>query len=287
MKRFFEFVKNSFQSLEMDIDWEKYFFAAIILIGGIVILRFITFFVSRASKKRISDQSAMLIRKTIFYAGFVILSVMVLSQLGVSLTALLGAAGIIGIAVGFAAQTSISNIISGLFLISEKSFEVGNLIKVGDTVGIVMSIDILAVKLRTFDNRYIRIPNQTIIQTELENITKFPVRRINLDLQISYNDDIEKARDILVAVARNNQHCLNEPEPFFAVKGFEESGIGLFFGVWCINDDYMALKNSIYIDIKKAFDDADISIPYPHLSITSESHAGTIPVSLDEKMKKG
>ena len=76
----------------------------------------------------------------------------------------------------FASQTSVSNIISGIFLISEQPFQVGDLIKVGETKGVVLSIDLLSIKLRTFDNQLVRIPNENLIKNELSNITRFPIR---------------------------------------------------------------------------------------------------------------
>ena len=154
----------------------------------------------------------MIVRKGIFYTGAFIILITVLRLMGFKLTALLGAAGIAGIAIGFASQTSISNIISGLFLISEKPFAVDDVIKVGDTMGIVLSIDLLSIKIRTFDNLYIRIPNEKIIKEELINVTRFPIRRLNIDISVSYKEDLSKVKGILMEIARNNPYCLENPE---------------------------------------------------------------------------
>ena len=116
----------------------------------------------------------------------------VLGELGVKLTALLGAAGIVGIAVGFASQTSVSNIISGLFLISEKPFAIGDVLKVGGTTGIIQSIDLLSIKIRTFDNLFVRIPNEKILSSEVTNITRFPIRRMDIVFQVDYGQDLAR-----------------------------------------------------------------------------------------------
>lgn len=107
----------------------------------------------------------------------------------------LRAAGIAGIAIGFASQTSISNIISGLFLISEKPFAVNDVIKAGDTTEIVLSIDLLSIKMRTFDNLYIRVPNEKIIKEELTNVTRFPIRRLNIDISVAYKEDLARVKE--------------------------------------------------------------------------------------------
>jgi small-conductance mechanosensitive channel len=178
----------------------------LIVVAGFVLLKVLNFSVGRTVKKKFSQQTAMLVKKGIFYTGAFIILITVLRQFGFKLTALLGAAGIAGIAIGFASQTSVSNIISGLFLISEKPFAVGDIIKAGNTTGIILSIDLLSVKIRTFDNLYIRIPNEQLIKQEVTNVTKFPIRRLNIDVSIAYKDDIGKTKEVLFDVAKKNPY---------------------------------------------------------------------------------
>jgi len=252
----------------------------IIVAVGFVLLKILNFSLGRKIKKRFSQQTAMLIKKGIFYAGAFIILVTVLRQLGFKLTALLGAAGIAGIAIGFASQTSVSNIISGLFLISEKPFAVGDIIKVGSTMGIILSIDLLSVKIRTFDNLFIRIPNEQLIKQEVTNVTRFPIRRLNIDVSIAYKDDIGKAQEVLLDVAKNNPYCLDNPEPYFIIKEFGAHGIDLMLGAWFSKPDYTALKNSIMPEIKKRFDREGIEIPFPHVSVYTGSVTEPFPVQV-------
>lgn len=255
----------------------------IIVAAGFILLKILNFSVGKVVKKRFSQQTAMLIRKGIFYTGAFIILVTVLRQLGFKLTALLGAAGIAGIAIGFASQTSVSNIISGLFLISEKPFAVGDIIKVGSTMGIILSIDLLSVKIRTFDNLYIRIPNEHLIKTEVTNVTRFPIRRLNIDISIAYKDDIGKAKEVLLDVAKNNPYCLDNPEPFFVIKEFGNHGIELLLGAWFSKTDYLALKNSIMQEIKERFDREGIEIPFPHISVYTGSVTQPFPFQVKEE----
>ena len=125
-------------------------------------------------------------------------------ELNYDLTALFGAAGVVGIIIGVASQTSIGNIISGLFLVGEKSFELGDVVRIGDKTGTVYSIDLLSIKVKTFDNLLIRIPNQSVISTEVTNVTKFPIRRLEFQIGVAYKEDLRKVKTILENVARNN-----------------------------------------------------------------------------------
>lgn len=256
---------------------------AIIIAAGFILLKILNLSIGRMVKKRFSQQTAMLIKKGIFYTGAFIILVTLLRQLGFNLTALLGAAGIAGIAIGFASQTSVSNIISGLFLISEKPFAVGDVIKIGNTMGIILSIDLLSVKIRTFDNLFIRIPNEQLIKTEVTNVTRFPIRRLNIDVSIAYKDDIGKAKEVLLHVAKNNPYCLDNPEPFFVIKEFGNSGIELLLGAWFSKTDYILLKNSIMQEIKEHFDKEGIEIPFPHVSVYAGSVTQPFPVHIMEE----
>ncbi|MCK5007115.1 MAG: mechanosensitive ion channel family protein, partial [Spirochaetales bacterium] len=168
----------------------------IVIVVGIAGIKILNILANKVTRRYLSQQYKMLIRKGIRYTGAVILLFIVLHLLGVKITALLGAAGIVGIAIGFASQTSMSNLISGLFMISEKPFEIGDVIKMGGTVGIVLSIDLLSVKIRTFDNQYIRIPNEKLLGSEITNVTRFPIRRMDINLGVAYKTDVNHLKTV-------------------------------------------------------------------------------------------
>ena len=237
----------------------------VVLIGGagFFLLRFLSALLNRVTRKYLSQQYSMLLRKAIQYTGAVIVLFIILSVLGLKITALLGAAGIVGIAVGFAAQTSMSNLISGLFLISEKPFQIGDAIRVGDKTGVILSIDLLSVKIKTFDNQYIRIPNSVLINTELTNVTRFPIRRLDIKFSVAYRTDVTRLRRVLLEVAGSNPHCLDEPEPLIVFTDFGDSGLQFLFGVWFYKPDYLELKNSLMQQIKESFEAEDIQFAYP------------------------
>jgi small-conductance mechanosensitive channel len=252
----------------------------VVIAVGIVAIKILNTITSRVTRKYLSQQYKMLIRKGIRYTGSVILLFIVLHLLGVKITALLGAAGIVGIAIGFASQTSMSNLISGLFMISEKPFEIGDVIKMGSTVGIVLSIDLLSVKIKTFDNQYIRIPNEKLLGSELTNITRFPIRRMDINLGVAYKTDINHLKSVLQEIAAANPYCLDEPEPLIVFSNFGDSALEFLFGVWFYKTDYLNLKNSIMQEIKERFDREEIEIPFPHLSLYSGSVTDPMPIRI-------
>jgi small-conductance mechanosensitive channel len=242
--------------------------------------------VGRATAKKLSAQSAMLAKKTVLYFGIIVIVVAVFQQTGYELTALIGAAGVAGIAIGFASQTSLSNIISGIFLISEKPFQVGDIIKVGETKGTILSIDLLSVKLRTFDNQLVRMPNETLIKEKVTNITRFPIRRVDLNIGVAYKEDPRRVRDILLDIADKNSHCLDEPEPLFRSLNFGDSALEFLFAVWCVKSDYLKVNTDMMLEIKVRFDAEGIEIPFPHRTLYTGSATGPLPIYLVDKQQE-
>jgi len=257
---------------------QRIILVVLIAAAGFILLKILSSLIERMTRKVLSQQYNMLVRKAIQYTGAVILLFIVLSLLGVNINALLGAAGIVGIAVGFASQTSMSNLISGLFLISEKPFEIGDVIKVGEHTGVILSIDLLSLKIKTFDNQYIRIPNSLLLNTELTNVTRFPIRRLDIKLTVGYRTDVNRLKRILLEIAGSNPYCLDEPEPLIVFAEFRESGIEFLFGVWFYRDHYLDLKNSIMQQIKERFEAEGIEFPFPHRTLVADAATPPLPV---------
>lgn len=257
--------------------------ALLLVVFGFVFARIASALAGRVLGTRLTGSQLLLVRRIAFYLLLAIFITSALRELGFSLATLLGAAGIFSVALGFASQTSASNFVSGLFLMVEKPFGIGDVIKVGNTTGEVLSIDLLSVKLRTFDNLYVRIPNESILKGESTTLTRFPVRRADLLVGVAYKEDINRVRDILMQVADLNPLCLEEPRPLFIFQGFGDSSLNLQFSVWAKRENFLDLKNSIQVEIKQAFDEAGIEIPFPHRSLYTGSVTEPFPVVVVEK----
>jgi len=229
----------------------------IIIIFGITQL-----VIGRLFKKRLSPQRTFIIKKAIKYTGFVMAALFLFKSIGVDTSALLGAAGVIGIAVGFAAQTSVSSFICGLLLLSEKPFNVGDIITMNEILGVVLSVDLMSVKIRTFDNLYVRIPNETIFKSNVTNLTRFPVRRVDLTLNVTYQADLEKVRNVLMGIAAKNPYVLDNPAPLFRIDSFDRAGPVIVFNVWFDKTHFLETRTSMYMDIQKRFAEEGIELPY-------------------------
>ena len=170
--------------------------------------------------------------------------------------------------------------ISGLFLLVEKPFEIGDFIEVETIMGEVVGIDMLSVKLRTRDNLYVRIPNETLIKTPVVNRSRFPIRRIDLQVGIAYAEDAEKVEALLLELAEKNPACLEEPKAFVLVTAFGPSSVDLQFSFWVPKDKVLESKSGMLVAVKKTLDRAGIEIPFPHTSIYAGSHSEPFRVQL-------
>ena len=256
---------------------------AVVKLGvGFVVARL----VSRAAAHLLSTQAdahqKLLARRITFYLILGLFGASALTEIGFDLSILLGAAGILTVALGFASQTSASNVISGLFLLGEKPFSVGDVIRVGTTVGEVLSVDLLSVKLRTFDNLFVRLPNETMIKAEITNLNRFPIRRYDLQVGVAYKEDMRAVRDVLTDVADQNPLCLEEPAPMILFQGYGESSLNFQFSVWAKTEHYLELRNAIPTEVKEAFDAEGIEIPFPHRTLYPGSAADPFPVRVVE-----
>jgi small-conductance mechanosensitive channel len=232
-----------------------------------VVFNLLKIIIVKASKGKLSEHRMLMLRKGIQYAAWVVAVIFVFRSLGIDSSAILGAAGIAGVAIGFAAQTSMSNIISGLFLLSEKPCEVGDIITVGTTTGAVLSIDLLSLKLRTFDNLFIRIPNESIIRTNLVNITRFPIRRLEVAFGVPYHENIDRIRTLLLALAEENRHCLKNPAPFFAITSLDTNGVNLALYIWFDKSKFWDLKNSFLEAMLAAFKENSIAFSAQRVAV--------------------
>jgi small-conductance mechanosensitive channel len=252
--------------------------AIILAILGFLIARFVSNTFIRTIGTRFNEHQRLVWRRGIFYFIFMIFAMASLKEAGFKLSVFLGAAGILTVALGFASQTSASNLISGIFLIGEGSFEIGDTIQItlirGHTIeGEVISIDLLSVKLLTQDNVYVRLPNEQLIRAPVHNLSKFPIRRIPITLAINFHEDIIKVREVLLDVANKYPLVLADPKPAVTVTAFRESSIELLFAVWCQQENFLKVRDEMHERIRNGFLDNQIEIPVPKMGFVDRPSA--------------
>jgi small-conductance mechanosensitive channel len=250
------------------------------LVVGYVVARLARGAISRLLSAQTDAHQEILARRVIFYLVLGLFGASALAEVGFDLSILLGAAGILTVAIGFASQTSASNVISGLFLLGEKPFVVGDVIRVGSTTGEVLSVDLLSVKLRTFDNLFVRIPNETMIKAEIVNLQRFPIRRYDLQVGVAYREDMRAVREALTAVAEQNPLCLEEPAPLILFQGYGESSLNFQFSVWASQENFLAVRTIIPTEVKEAFDERGIEIPFPQRTLVPSSGGEPFPIRM-------
>lgn len=250
-----------------------------VLVVGWVVGRLAGLLVGRVTRSR-GPHRAQLTQRLVRYLVLGATLVAAFSLFGIDVGVLLGAAGILTVAIGFAAQSSASNAISGFFLLGERAFEVGDIITVGDTTGEVLSVDLLSIKLRTFDNLFVRIPNELVLKIELRNLSRFPIRRLDLALTVAYADDFERVRGILRAVAVDNPFVLDEPNPMILFTGFGDNGYTVQYSVWVERERFLEVKASLHSEVVVALQQAQIVIPRPRRHVELSSGAEPLLVRL-------
>ena len=265
--------------------------AVVIIVLGFFIARLISNTFIRTVGAKFNAHQSLVWRRGIFYSIFLLFMIAGLKEAGFKLSVFLGAAGILTVALGFASQTSASNLISGMFLIGEGSFEVGDTIQItlirGHTIeGEVISIDLLSVKLLTQDNVYVRLPNEQLIRAPVQNLSKFPIRRIPITLAINFDEDIIKVRRVLLDVAQKYPLVLADPKPAVTVTSFGESSIEILFAVWCQRENFLKVKDELHERIRNGFVDNQIEIPVPKMGFVDRPIQMASDSNIDEYANK-
>ena len=262
-------LKGVFTSINVD-RLSELAVALVLCVIGFFLARLISNAFIRTIGVRFNAHQRLVWRRGIFYFIFMIFVMASLKEAGFKLSVFLGAAGILTVALGFASQTSASNLISGLFLIGEGSFEIGDTIQLtlirGHTIeGEVISIDLLSVKLLTMDNVYVRLPNEQLIRAPVHNLSKFPIRRLSITVGINFTEDINKVREVLIELANDYALVLADPKPRVTVTAFGESSIEILFAMWCKQDNYLQVKDEIHELIQNRFVKNQTAIPVPKI----------------------
>jgi small conductance mechanosensitive channel len=197
--------------------------------------------------------------------------VMAASQLGINVAAAVTGLGVAGIAVGFAAQETIANMIAGFLIFWDRPFKVGDFITTQSEYGEVRDITMRTTRIRTMENTYVVIPNKQVIGDMLVNHSMYGETRVNAPLSIAYQEDIGAARRTLLAAARHVPGVLEQPAPEVVVTELAGSSVNLQLRVWISNagDERAVLFRTIEA-AKVSLDQAHIEIPFPHLQLFVE-----------------
>ena len=259
--------------LERLMEWgalygTKVLGAVVILVAGRLLTTFFANFVGRLMEKSRADYTLTgFVRNLTRISLLVFTAIAALGALGVETTSLIAVIGAAGLAVGFALQSSLSNIASGIMLVVFQPFKVGNYINAGGTSGVVEEIRIFNTILRTFDNRKIIVPNSRVTADNITNYSAKATRRIDLEFSIGYGDDLKLTRSILEGILKADGRILKSPAPEIGVLKLGESSVDFFVRPWVKAADYWPVKCDLLEKVKLTFDEKGISIPFPQRDV--------------------
>lgn len=224
-------------------------------------------FVKLLEKRNVDASMHRFLMRSIIVFLRVIVSVIALEQIGISVNSFVTAIGAAGITAGLGLQNSISQFASGVQILFNKPFKSGDYVKLNEVEGKVKEIRFMYTTLITNDNKTVVVPNLNITTSNLINYSAQGTMRIDLVYFISYNDDIERAKKVLMNVATSNSNVIKNPKPFVGVNEHGASGIGMTLFVWVDSNNYWDTYFKMQEEVKLAFDKNGISIPYDQLDV--------------------
>lgn len=238
--------------------------AIILLVVGRYLIRFINRMIRKFFAAKDYDPSLESFIQSLASAGLkIILFVLVITQLGVQSSSLVAIIGAAGLAIGLALQGSLSNFAGGVLILLFKPFKIGDFISAQGVDGTVKEISIFTTKLTTFGNQMAIIPNGVLSNNNIINYNSESTRRDKIDIGIGYGSNIKKAKDILLAICKENENILKDPAPEVYVGELGDSSVNLTLRFWANNDVFWAAHFHVMEEIKHRYDAEGIDIPFP------------------------
>lgn len=241
--------------------------AALTLGIGYIIIRVVQSVLKKWMEKHVHVSFHVFIQSCAKIFLWIFLLLCVAGALGIDTSSFVTTLGAAGLAIGLALQNSLSNLASGLMILATKNFQVGDFIEVEGVSGTVQRIDLMFTCIDTPDNKQITIPNSTLTGDVIINYSKNDLRRVDLTYSISYDSDLEQAKSILTNLCAKQPLALQEPAPTVAVSAHGDSAVMIAVKIWCKKENYWDVTFSMNEQVKLAFDEANISIPFPQLDV--------------------
>mgnify|MGYP003681887158 CR=1 FL=1 len=201
------------------------------------------------------------------YIVLILVLVAALSQLGIQTTTLIAAVGAIGLAIGLALQSTLSNIAAGIMLLWLRPFSMGEFIESGDNSGTVEDVGLFATTLMRVDGVYVFVPNSQLWNNKITNYSKKAKRMLREVFTISYDDDIHKARQILLGLVKSDERIDATPEPIVKVKELGDSAVALELRAWTNTSDFWPARWDLVERGKMVLEAGGLSIPYPQQDV--------------------
>lgn len=244
--------------------------ALVVYVIGGKIIKLILKMLSRGMERKGTDEGVkQFLLPLVKYSLYVILIFIIMGLFGIATTSAVAVLGSAGVAVGLALQGSLSNFAGGVLILLLKPFRVGDYIveHSGGKEGTVTEISIFYTKLLSADNKMILVPNGTLANCTVTNVSGMEKRRVDVEVGIAYEADIRTAKEVLKKVAAEDEARLKEEEPVVFVDSLGDSSVNMGVRIWVAAENYWSTKWRLTENVKYALDEAGISIPYPQLDV--------------------
>ena len=247
--------------------------AVVIFIVGRWVAQWVTGMIRKALAKTDMEDTLERFLCNIIYTVFLaVVVIAAIGQLGVETTSLLAIFGAAGLAIGLALQGSLSNFAAGVLIVAFRPYKVGDFIEGGGEAGTVDEVQIFTTILKSPDNKKIIIPNSQIMGGTITNYSALGTRRVDMVFGIGYDDDIDKAYQVLKSVIDADERILKDPAPAIALNELADSSVNFNVRPWVNGSDYWGVYNDVTEQVKRKFDEAGISIPYPQQDVHMYHH---------------
>jgi len=247
-------------------------YAVFIFIVGRWVAKAVTRFIRRIMSKNIDGTVTNFVASLSYIALLAFVIIASLHQLGIQTTSFIAVLGAAGLAIGLALQGSLSNFAAGVLMIIFKPFKDGDYVEGGGTAGTVEKIEIFSTQLITPDNKTVIVPNAKMMGDNIVNYSAKGTRRVDMVFGIGYDDDIDKARDLIQEIITSDERILKDPAPVVVVSELANSSVNLATRVWSSVDDYWGILFDTTEKVKKRFDAEKISIPFPQRDVHMYQH---------------
>jgi len=210
-----------------------------------------------------------IIGNIIRYGIIIITLIAVLGQFGVQTTSIIAVLGAAGLAIGLALQGTLSNVAAGVMLLLLRPFTTGDWVETGNVSGTIREVGLFTTIIDTFDNVYVSIPNSSIWNSTITNHSHYETRRIDVDIGIHYDTNLDLASEVLLKLAEDERVLDKPKKPQFLVMKYDDSAIVVRLRLYSHTKDWYAVYTDLMRKLKPALDEAGIKIPYPHRVIAS------------------
>lgn len=242
--------------------------ALLVFLIGKFIARFLSNSFEKALEKAKVDPTLRhFLGNMSYYVCMTVVILAALGQLGIQTTSFLAVLGSAGLAVGLALQGSLSNFAAGVLLILFRPFQVGEYIEGGGIGGTVEEIQLFVTRMKTPDNKAVFVPNSKLMGDSIVNYSRNATRRCDMVIGVSYDDDVDEVKALLLEILSKEERVLKEPAPLVGLNEFGDSSVNFILRPWVKTSDFLATKLDLHMEIKKRFDEKDISIPYPQQDV--------------------